>query len=232
MNASEASLDQRLVAAHQALREGGAVQFDLTGVTPPAPPPAWLKALGEFLEHLFHPVARLLRWLASLMPDLPYARFFLWGALAILAVLIVITAMGRIRDGVWRLPRFRKRADTLESVAGEDQDWQPHEMPARAWLREADALAEQGRFAEAAHHLLLRNIEDLARRRAQLVRPALTSRDLANATGIPAIPKRLFARIATIVENSFFGGQAVDAAQWERCRADYSDFILPRNWAR
>jgi len=34
MNASEASLDQRLVAAHQALREGGAVQFDLTGVTP------------------------------------------------------------------------------------------------------------------------------------------------------------------------------------------------------
>ena len=37
---------------------------------------------------------------------------------------------------------------------------------ARARLaREADALAAEGRFAEAIHHLLLRSVEDIGRRR-------------------------------------------------------------------
>ncbi len=64
----------------------------------------------------------------------------------------------------------------------------------RSWLDEADALAAKGRFAEAIHHLLLRSVEDIARRRPKLVRPALTSRELSASDGIPAARRAIYSR--------------------------------------
>lgn len=221
--------DERLAAAHRALREGGDIQFDMMPIAPKPPPPAWLKAFGEWLEKVLAPVGRFLRWLSSFMPDAPYARIFLWTMIAALALLLVWIVQDRIRNGVWRLPRLR-RARRVEAVEAEDS-WAPEAAPARAWLQEADAMAGQGRYAEAVHHLLLRSVEDLSRRRPQIVRPALTSRDLSRAEGIPQAPRRLFAEIAAAVERSLFGGRAIDADEWHRCRAAYADFAQARTWS-
>ena len=86
--------------------------------------------------------------------------------------------------------------------------------PARAWLDEADALAARGLYAEAVHHLLFRSVEDIQRAARTLVRPSLTSRELAAASGIPTIARELFARIAGYVERSLFGGRPVVADDW------------------
>ncbi len=112
----------------------------------------------------------------------------------------------------------------------ESEDWHPAAAPARAWLQEADALAARGLFAEAAHHLLLRSVDDLASRRPHLVRPALTSRDLSRAQGVPPAPRQLFAQIAAVVERSLFGGRPVGAEDWTACRAAYANFAQSANW--
>ena len=112
----------------------------------------------------------------------------------------------------------------------EEESWAPEAAPARSWLREADALAAQGRYAEAVHHLLFRSIEDIGRRRPRLVRPALTSRELAAAEALPPPARSLFARIAGLVERSLFGGRPVEAGDWTAARSAYADLVLPGTW--
>ena len=226
---AEVLADERLIAAHRALRAQGDVQFAMSPAAGPEPSPAWLKTLGQWVEYLLSPIARLIGWISSLMPAAPWARILLWGMIAALALLALWMAYGRIREGAWRLPRWR-RAATLAPADEAPMAWAPDHAPAKRWLDQADALAAEGRFGEAVHHLLLRSIEDIARRRPRLVRPALTSRDLARAEVIPAAPRRLFADLAATVERSLFGGAPVDADDWGRCRAAYAEFALPQGW--
>ncbi|WP_420144640.1 DUF4129 domain-containing protein [Sphingobium sp.] len=221
--------DDGLAAAHHALRTAGDIQFDMMPAPGRQPPPAWLKALGEWLEKALAPLGSFINWIGSFMPQVPYARIILWVMIAVLVMFILWIVIDRVRHGAWRLPHWRRRT-VLSTQAAED-DWTPDAAPARAWLEEADALAGQGRYAEAVHHLLLRSVEDMARRRPLIVRPALTSRDLARADGIPSAPRRLFAEIAAAVERSLFGGRPIDADEWGRCRHAYTDFAQTRNWA-
>lgn len=228
---SKAVTDERLAAAHRALRDGGDVQFDLRPQAGPTPPPEWLKKLGEWFQSVLEPVGRFFRWISSMMPDAPYARIILWGMIGALAVLIVWMIVNRFRDGAWRLPRFRRARVLASSGDGEEPlDWAPAAAPAQRWLDQADQLAAEGRFAEAVHHILLRSVEDIARRRPRLLRPALTSRDIARSSDIPPAPRGLFADLAAVVERSLFGGDAVDANDWQRCRTAYAEFALPKAW--
>lgn len=223
--------DDALMAAHQALRDQGDVQFTMTKADPPPAPPEWLEALGRFLERVLKPVGDFFSWLGSFLPDLPYVHIIFWTIVAILAVMILLVVIDRLRNGVWRRPTWFRRKSLLPTDDNsEPDDWQPDRGLAHSLLEEADALAASGRFAEAAHHLLIRSIEDLQRRRPQLVRPALTSRDLALAKAIPAAPRQIFARIAAVVERSLFGGRPVSAQDWSACRAAYADFAAPKSW--
>ncbi|MGK2910266.1 MAG: DUF4129 domain-containing protein [Sphingobium sp.] len=231
MSGVSAASDERLIAAHRALRAEGDVQFSMAPAAGPPPTPAWLKAFGEWLEHVLAPVGRFFRWISSFMPDAPYAKIILWTVIAAVAVLLLWMIYDRIRHGVWQWPKMPRRRVAAWIAAGADENWSPEAAPARAWLKEADALAAQGRFADAVHHLLMRSVEDLARRRPQVVRPALTSRELAAIEAVPPAPRRLFAEIASVVEHSLFGERPVDADAWARCRAAYTDFAQPRSWA-
>lgn len=222
----EASRD--FAAAHQALKADSAVQFNLTRPDPPPQPPPWLKQFLEWIGEALKPVGRFFDWVAKLMPDAPFARFLLWTLLAVVAAAFVALIYQRLRHGEWRLP-WGKRGQ-LEHISVDEEEWAPEAAPVRSWLEEADALARQGRFAEAIHHLLLRSIEDIARRRPQLVRPALTSRELAASDSIPGAARDLFAAIARQVERSLFGGREVAASDWESARTAYSDFALAKAW--
>ena len=227
----KAVTDERLVAAHRSLRDGGDVQFDLTPAPGPTPPPEWLKALGEWFKSVLEPIGQFFGWISGMMPDAPYARIILWMMIAALAVVIAWMIVNRVRDGAWRLPRWQRSRVLETATDGEEPlDWTPAAAPAQRWLDQADQLAAEGRFAEAVHHILLRSIEDIARRRPRLLRPALTSRDIARSSDIPPAPRGLFADLAAVVERSLFGGAAVDAGDWQRCRTAYAEFALPKAW--
>lgn len=218
----------RFADAHRALVADPDVQFSLSAAPPPAQPPQWLKAVGDWILWALRPIGRALAWLFSWLPDWPYARILLWGVIALLLATIAWMAVERIRHGEWRLPRWRRRRHVTDALPDDEPLFDAE--PARAWLREADALAAVGRFAEAAHLLLLRSVEDLARRRPGAVKPALTARELAAATIFPAPVRERFAAIALLVERSLFGGRPVDADDWQTARARYAELALPRAW--
>lgn len=192
------------IAAHDRLRADAAIQFDLPAARPPDPPPRWLLDLLEAIA--------------------PYMKWVAWGLIALAgAALLYVVARRLIANG---LPFGRGRTPP-EAAAPE---WRPEAGPARQLLREADALAAAGQYAEAVHLLLRRSIEEIERRRPHLVRPALTSRDIAAASALPRDARRVFSGIAAIVETSLFGGRPVDAAGWDAARAAYEDFALPQAW--
>jgi hypothetical protein len=227
-HAAAAAAD-RFAAAHAALKADHSIQFTLQPAPKPPAPPQWMVDFFDRLGRALRPIGRMLNWIGSFFPDAPYARIFLWSVLAIAAALLLWVAYQRLRHGVWRLPRRRRAASALV-VEAEEEAWAPDAAPVRAWLREADLLAEQGRYAEAVHHLLFRSIEDIAKRRPRLVRPALTSRELAGADAIPGPARDLFSGIARLVERSLFGGRPVNAEDWGSARAAYADFALPGAW--
>jgi len=217
-----------LAAAHEALKADPSIQFSLQPAPPPPQAPQWLRDFFQWLGDVLEPVGRFFQWISSFMPDAPYARILLWTVLAAAAVGFAILVYRRIRDGEWRLPRRRQAVGV--AVEAEDESWAPEAAPARSWLREADALAAQGLYAEAVHHLLFRSIEDIGRRRPRLVRPALTSRELAAAEALPPPARSLFSSIAGLVEHSLFGGRPVAAADWTAARAAYADLVTPGTW--
>lgn len=213
--------------AWQSLRADSSVQFNLAAPAPLPHPPAWLRAVFNFVGKVFEPIGRFVAWVLSFLPDSAYARFLLWTVIFLGAAALLWALYNRIRQGEWRLRRPR-RASPVDLSAYEE--WQPEEAGARSWLDEADALARERRFAEATHHLLFRSVDDIANRRAGVVRPALTSRELAASPVIPARARELFASIARLVERSLFGGRELSEDDWLSARDAYSSFALPSTW--
>ncbi|MGL3822065.1 DUF4129 domain-containing protein [Sphingopyxis sp. R3-92] len=193
---------------------GGEIQTSFPPPPPTPPTPEWLKSLLQAIGDFF-------QWSA------PALKPLLWiGAILLLLFILYhfVPAFAQWVDDI----RFRRRQGTAE----EDMAGQAEAGAARALLAEADALAAEGRFAEAAHLLLYRSVEDIEGRRPGLVRPAMTSRDLAETHDLPTVARDAFSRIARAVEISLFGGRSIDAAAWQQCRAAYAELTVPKNWAR
>lgn len=205
--AAAGSAGEALSAAHAELLQDKAFQFDRASYQPPKPPD-WLHWLGDFLKA----AGPLLQWV-------------FWIGVGIL-VLLILYGLGRelLRLGAPR-PKGSPAPVQVQS------EWRPDAETARDLLAAADALAAQGRFAEAAHLILLRSVEDIEAHRPQSVRPALTTREIASLTALPAAARPAFGKIARLVERSLFGGAPVDAADFADCRRDYEAFALPNGWA-
>ncbi len=194
--------EARLEKAHAALRDTPGIQFDFASVPTPPPPPPWLRPLAELL--------------IAIGPALAYV--FLAG---------LVVGLGCI---VWLIAREFLPAREGKRTPQAATDWRPDETAARSLLADADRLAAEGRFGEAARLLLFRSIEDLSGRRPGLVRPSLTSRDIAALAEIPPAPRDAFSRLARSVEASFFGRRDLDAAAFAGARADYEAFAFPEAW--
>lgn len=110
-------------------------------------------------------------------------------------------------------------------------DIRPDGDRARSLLEEADALAREGKFAEAVHLLLFRSIEDVQERLEGGVPTSMTAREIAGLGSLPERARRALRPIIQIVENSFFGGRDVDAAGWQSARRSYEDFAFGDGWA-
>lgn len=197
--------DAAFAEAHRQLLADRSIQFQLQPPDPPEPAPAWLEALGRFLAAIW-PVLEVVFWVAL-------AAGVLW--------ILYLLAM-RLSGREWR---WRRRGETEV-----DESWRPDEAPARALLAEADALAGAGRFSEAARLLLFRSIEDIDSRRPELLRPALTSRDIAALSQIPEQPRGAFARIAALVERGLFARIDLGESDWSEARAAYEQFAFAGAW--
>lgn len=154
-------------------------------------------------------------------------QVFLWVAAGVaLAILLYwIFAYFRDRGLGARAPRGKK-----ENRRKEKDAWRPSEEQAVQLLDEADILANAGRYDEAARLLLHRSIGEIDAHRPDLVRPALTSRDIAGHPLLPAGPAAAFARIAALVERSLFARRSLGPDDWQNCRAAYHDFAFAAGW--
>lgn len=196
--------EQKLAAAHQALLHTKGLQLDFKAAPPQPQPPLWLEGFLQALAQLA-----------------PILKFLFWGGLVVGAALILWFVANEV------LATQRKKAPAAAAPA----DWRPEPERARALLEEADRLAEAGRFDEAIHILLFRSIDDLTGRRPGLIRPALTSRDIAGLDQMPTQARGAFARIAERVERSFFGGRPVGSEDFAHARGDYETFAFSEGWS-
>jgi hypothetical protein len=194
---------------------GGEIQTGFPPPELPSPPPEWLASLFEAIASFF-------RWSA------PAAKPLLWLFVALVALFLLYHFVPAFARWVDNLP-FRRKAGDDDAA---DDIGLAEAGAARALLAEADALAAAGRFGEAVHLLLYRSVEDIEGRRPGLVKPAMTSRDLAEARDLPVAAQGAFSRIARAVEISLFGGRSIDAGAWDQCRAAYAELTVPKNWAR
>ncbi|MGA0544030.1 DUF4129 domain-containing protein [Brevundimonas sp. VNH65] len=181
------------------------MQFDRVGFTPPETP-AWVQSLRDVLGAL-EPVLELVFWC---------------GLALILGGLVFLIGREVLK---LRAPRARPRPQVVVET-----EWRPDETTARNLLAGADALAAQGRYAEAAHLLLLRSVEDIELKKPRAVRVSLTTREIAALSGLPEAARPTFGLIGTVVERSLFGGRPVDAADFAECRRAYEAFALPEGW--
>lgn len=196
--------------AYRELIESDRFQTEMAEFEPPVPrePPDWL--------------ADLLRWLETLGPVWQGLFWIVVGGLAA----IILFSIGR---ALYR--RFSDPPARDEAVEEDTEDWRPEAKAAHGLLGEADALAKQGRYAEAAHLLLFRSIADIEERLPDFMRPALTSRDIADASALPAPARTAFSSIACIVERGIFAVRPVDEGGWTEARSAYERFAFGKSWA-
>ena len=194
-------------AAHAELLADSSIQFELKQVDPPQPPRREVQVRPpEFSP----PVA------AS-----PLVQAIFWVVIALAAAGLLYLIAKRLTGWRWSRPR---------RVAKIEPEWRLEEAPARQLLGDADALAATGRYSEAAHLLLHRSIAEIDRRRPASIRKAFTSRDIAALPSIPPSPATAFRAIVAAVERSLFGARALNAADWQDCRAAYERFAFAEDW--
>ncbi|MEA3030195.1 MAG: hypothetical protein QOG13_1520 [Sphingomonadales bacterium] len=160
------------------------------------------------------------------VPDLsgaiPVFQTIFWIAVAAIVLFILYLIAKRLSGADWS----RKAKAEADAPAS----WRPEAGEARELLGDADALAGRGLYSEAARLLLFRSIEDIDAKRPDLVRPALTSRDIAALEQIPGRPRSAFLAIAMMVERSLFAERPLAADDWGRCRSAYEEFAFAEGW--
>ena len=198
----------RDLAAWQAVRADETIQY--APVAPPTPPeaPEWLMALGRFFERLTRPLGELLgldwRWLMWLLIALAAA-----GALWLAWALLVEPLLARRR-----------------AAAAAEEAWTPDREAALALLDDADRLAAEGRYGEAAHLLLQRSVGQIAQARPGWLTPASTAREIGALRELPERARQAFATIAEVVERALYALRGAGEGEWRRARAAYAEFAL------
>jgi hypothetical protein len=198
----------------QALRADSDIQY--APVRPPKAPeaPDWLRRFSEWLDALLRKIfSPLGEWLGVSWPVLKTIGI----ALLVLLVLAILW--------FWLL-RPLLDARLLHRARQEEPEWAPDPTAAIALLEDADRLAAEGRYGEAAHLLLQRSVHHIAEARPDWLQPASTAREIAVLPMLPDCARRAFSVIATRVERSLFALRDLDHADWQAARAAYADFAL------
>jgi hypothetical protein len=200
----------------QALRADSDIQY--APVKPPKVPeaPDWLRRFSEWLE----------AFLRKIFGPLGEGLGVSWPVLKTIGIALLILLVLAIL-WFWVL-RPLLEARLARRAGQEEPEWAPEHTAAAALLADADRLAAEGRYGEAAHLLLLRSVHHIAEARPGWLQPASTAREIAVLPMLPDRARRAFSVIATRVERSLFALHDLDLADWRAARAAYADFALQR----
>jgi Domain of unknown function (DUF4129) len=116
------------------------------------------------------------------------------------------------------------RSREKEGSAGEAEGELPQlggGAAAESSLSEVDALAREGRFAEAVHVLFQITVNMLARGGRLVLEDAMTGREALGRARLDDGGRAALRDLVGVVETSLFGGGAVDADQYRQCVASY-----------
>ena len=142
------------------------------------------------------------------------ATFLLWG------LVLVIALMGGIAIYA-QLTSFP--ADEQPDVPRTIDDAQLAAVVERP-RDDADELAAHGRFADAIHTLLLRTLHELASQHLVRVTPAMTSREILGKVALLGDAREGLAGLIVAVEQTWFGDDVPQLADYQRCRAQFDRF--------
>jgi hypothetical protein len=201
----------------QAVRDAADIQYTPLppAPVPPEPPepntPAWLEQLGEWLRSIFEPLGK------ALGMSWPVVEKVLLVLAALLALILL-----------WKLVLEPLLAVRRKPNLAVEQEWAPSQAKATALLEDADRLAGEGRYGEAAHLLLQRSVSHIAEARPDWLHPASTAREIASLASLPERARSAFGVIAARVERSLFALRELDASDWQEARAAYADFALQK----
>lgn len=193
-------------AAWHSLMRDRSLQFQFPALPPAQPPPDWLVNLRKFLD--------------------AHAAWFHYGGWVLLAALAAAVLFGLVRLVMHRgwIKAENAIARTVPAL------WQPSPERARLLLADADALAAQGRFEDAAHLLLLVAVQEIGERRPGLVRPALTAREIARLPALSPRARDVFGVIAAVVERCLFGARTLGQDEFAAIRAAFEQFTIAQTW--
>jgi Domain of unknown function (DUF4129) len=134
-------------------------------------------------------------------------RILLWTALAVLVALAVIWLARRLSGGA-------RDAEVAEPA---------REAPPEVPIDSAEALAGQGRWAEAIHALLLETLKALSR--AARLAPSLTSREIVERISLPSGARDALEGLVLAVEVSRFGGEPAAEGDYRACLSRFHAFL-------
>ena len=212
--AAAPAVDPKVAETLARIKAEGDTQFDFSPPPPPDPPRP--PNDGGWLADFFSWLARDGNGLVQAMA---------WALIALVVFAILYMTVPVIRETI---DRWLRRAPKDE--ADDEPGWQPDHVQSRNLLAEADALAADGRFDEAAHLLLGRSLEDIAKRRPGLLKPALTARAIAHVEDLPGAARDALSSIVAAVERSRWARRAIDAGDWQVARSSYEAFAFGPHW--
>lgn len=195
----------------KAVRDTADIQYVPLPDARPEPPtdiPEWLKALGRLLEAIFTPIGRIfgMTW--------PVFQWVLIAGAVLLALFILWRLL--LEPG---LEAWRSRRPKAEAV-----HWVPTQAEAVALLEDADRLAAEGRYGEAAHLLLQRSVRQISDARPDWLNAASTAREIAVLPMLPESGRNAFGVIAQRVERAYFALRDLDSQDWTAARSAYARF--------
>ncbi len=203
--------DQAL-RAWDAIRADQDIQFAPVSLPQASTEPGWLAKFLAWLTEALSPAAK------ALGVSWPVLQWILLGVAALLVAWLL-----------WRLlqpiARIRLQRGGRHGVAAEE-GWSPGREEALLLLEDADRLAAEGRYDEAAHLLLRRSVGQIERAQPGSLDPSSTAREIALLPSLPERARDAFGVIAERVERSLFALRRLDAADWHAARDAYADFAL------
>jgi len=195
-------------------RPGGAASAELDGASPP-------RRTGSHVDPRAgrprDPRDRAAGDDADAAPGGPLsslATMLLWGLVATAAVVLGMAVYRQLADYTGDdapAPGDRAQDAQLAAVIERPRD-------------DADELAAQARYADAIHTLLLRTLHQLAGQRLPHTTPAMTSREILTRVALVGDARAALAGLIVAVEQTWFGDDVPQLADYQRCRAQFDRF--------
>ena len=199
------------------IRADTETQFEQLDLNPKQPTePSWLERwLGGVLEWLGDALSPVGAALASGWPIIQWVLIISLAAFALYVIARLVLPV---------LKNPPASATTAPTVT----EWRPEQTESLALLEDADKLAAQGQYDEAARLLLKRSVSQIATAKPEWVEPSSTARELAALPALPEGAKRAFGVMSAAVESSLFALRALSKDDWNAARQAYADFALVR----